>query len=339
MIKYIGYELTIMRHYNRNFIPKSLQRIIENPEAYTIMKNVSPLSLFNIGKIWLKYQSVAQPIPNMVNLTEISKNFNNVLIVGDTHGDFTSTLRITRAFFEKKVDALVFMGDYVDRGEYGFLNLMYLIGLNLAWPDRVILLRGNHEDMAINLVFGFYQELQRYFENPDIFKAVQSTIEAIYDLMSLAAITPLDSLCIHAGIPKIAFPLNILNQMPKPHSEFNSITDLQLKKELKEIFTQIRWNDPTENEQEHPNARSYHGFFFFTEPELKAFLKMNHLKRIYRSHEHPRGIFQEIFPNLLYYIYSSTPNYGNIPIGHVIHEKGNHIYLRDIDFNLKKKIQ
>lgn len=330
---------TVMRPFNRKAVPPSLVRFLENPEAYTFMNNVSPFSLFNMGKIWLKFQSLALSLPNVIHLSDLGPQFKNVLIVGDTHGDLDSTLRLTRPFLEKKVDALVFMGDYVDRGKFGFLNFMYIMGLCLAWPDRVIMLRGNHEDMALNLVFGFYEELQRYFENSDIFKAVQAIIEALYDLLSLTALTPLDSLCIHAGIPKVAFPLDRLNKLPKPHSAFTNIPDIHLKAELKDIFNQIRWNDPTENEQEHPNARSYHGFYFYTEPELDAFLKMNHLKRIYRSHEHPRGVFQEVFHDRLFYVFSSTSKYGHESTGHVIHEKGENIYLRDIDFNLKKKIK
>ncbi|MHA1776911.1 MAG: hypothetical protein DRO88_10480 [Promethearchaeia archaeon] len=328
-----------MRHLNQNTVPRSLERFLKDPEAYTFMRNVSPFSLFDMGKIWLKFQSLALSLPNVIRLSELGPQFKNVLIVGDTHGDLDSTLRLTRPFLQGKVDALVFMGDYVDRGKFSFLNLMYILGLCLAWPDRVIILRGNHEDMALNLIFGFNEELQQYFENPDVFKAIQAIIVALYDLMSLAAVSPLESLCIHAGIPKVAYPLGTLNLLPKPHSNFNALSDIQLKGELKEIFTQIRWNDPTEKELEHPNARSYHGFYFYTEPELDAFLKMNNLQRIYRSHEHPRGVFQEIFPNRLYYVFSSTSKYGTITTGHVIHEKGEHIYLRDIDFNLKKKIK
>ncbi|MHA1674085.1 MAG: metallophosphoesterase [Promethearchaeota archaeon] len=322
-----------MRPYNKRYVPRSLQKLLESPEAYMIMKDVSPFSLFQVGKIWTKYYALAQNIPNVVNLKEYSSHFKNMLIVGDTHGDFESILRITRPFFEKKVEGIVFMGDFVDRGEYGFLSLMYLIAMSLAWPDRVILLRGNHEDMSLNLIFGFYQELQRYFQKADIFEAVIATIESLYELMSLAAITPLDSVCIHAGIPKEPFKLEILNLMPKPHSDYSLIQDQALKFKLKNFFTQIRWNDPSENPYEHPEARSYHGFFYYTEPIVDRFLEMNHLQRIYRSHEHPRGAFQEIFPKKLYHIFSSAPN------ASIIHEKDGAIYLRDLDFKILKKIK
>ncbi|MHA1611996.1 MAG: metallophosphoesterase family protein [Promethearchaeota archaeon] len=322
-----------MRPYNKRYVPRSLQKLLESPEAYMIMRDISPFSLFQVGKIWTKYHSLAQNIPNAVNLKEYSPHFRNMLIVGDTHGDFESILKITRPFFEKKVDGLVFMGDFVDRGEFGFLSLMYLIAMSLAWPDRVILLRGNHEDMSLNLIFGFYQELQRYFQNADIFEAICATVEGLYDLMSLAAITPLDSLCIHAGIPKEPFKLDFLNQIPKPHSNFNFIENSKLKNQMHNVFTQIRWNDPSENPYVHPEERSYHGFFYYTEPVVDRFLSENNLKRIYRSHEHPRGSFQEIFPKKLYHVFSSSPN------ACIIHEKDGAIYMRDLDFKILKKIK
>ena len=45
-----------------------------------------------------------------------------------------------------KVTYMVFLGDYVDRGFYGTEVLYTIMMLKIANPEKVILLRGNHED-------------------------------------------------------------------------------------------------------------------------------------------------------------------------------------------------
>src|SRR5512139_2495724 len=67
-----------------------------------------------------------------------------VVFVGDTHGDLDASQQVIHRYFKKPYH-IVFLGDYVDRGNYSEENIEYLLELKLEHPEEIFLLVGNHE--------------------------------------------------------------------------------------------------------------------------------------------------------------------------------------------------
>jgi predicted phosphodiesterase len=71
-----------------------------------------------------------------------------VVFVGDTHGDLEASQRVAQQYL-KKPYRIVFLGDYVDRGDYSEENIQYLLGLKLEHPEEIFFLAGNHEGFMV----------------------------------------------------------------------------------------------------------------------------------------------------------------------------------------------
>lgn len=77
------------------------------------------------------------------------------VVIGDLHGrlDLLDQMIERLAGRLGSDTTLVFVGDYVDRGESsaGVLGLLHMLQTSL-WPGRVICLKGNHEAMMLNFL-------------------------------------------------------------------------------------------------------------------------------------------------------------------------------------------
>jgi len=73
-----------------------------------------------------------------------------LIAVGDVHGRYDLLRRLLEEVigFKPGSDALVFMGDYIDRGFESRQVVEFVDTLRGEFPDTITLLAGNHEDMA-----------------------------------------------------------------------------------------------------------------------------------------------------------------------------------------------
>ena len=117
------------------------------------------------------------------------------VFVGDTHGDLDATEEIL-ARYSSPNEAIVFLGDAVDRGPQSRRNLARILAAVSADPERTSLLMGNHEAWGI-----------ARFSPADFWEALSPDEEAavgrVLQLLPFAAWHPAGVLALHGALPDV----------------------------------------------------------------------------------------------------------------------------------------
>lgn len=203
----------------------------------------------------------------MIHEPNIRHVSSPIVVVGDLHGQFTDLLALLQIEGPPAAASYVFMGDYVDRGENSLEVILLLLAYKVLHPDRMTLLRGNHEQATINKVYGFHDEvLSKYGNN-----AVWTMINETFSYFNIGCIVDNRYLCLHGGIS----PRVTINKLERIDRFERMVED--------SMYTDVLWSDPFYKPGASPNPRG--SGFLFGEDVLKQFLMLNDLEMLIRSHQ------------------------------------------------------
>lgn len=133
----------------------------------------------------------------------------------------------------------VFNGDFVDRGSHSLEVIGMLMALKVSMPNRVWLVRGNHEDRTMNARYGFMEECMERLGDTFGVKTYD-LLQNAFDQLPLGCVVGSQILCVHGGVGDGRWDLNDLRAVRRP------LGQQELGRKEYGWLHNILWSDPIE---------------------------------------------------------------------------------------------
>ncbi|WEJ93268.1 Putative serine/threonine protein phosphatase [Yamadazyma tenuis] len=193
-----------------------------------------------------------------------------ITLVGDIHGQYHDLLEIFRIGGPTPHTTYLFLGDYVDRGYYSVETISLLICLKLRYPDRIFLIRGNHESRTITTNYGFYTEVLNKYGGSS---AVWSYVTDVFDYLPLGAIIDGRIFATHGGLSPSCQQIDQIRAVDRfkeiPHDG---------------IMADLVWSDPDPEILDFKLSPRGAGYLFGSDV-MHKFCHDNSLVQLLRAHQ------------------------------------------------------
>lgn len=202
----------------------------------------------------------------------------------------------------------------MDRGHNSVETFELLLCLKAQYPDRITLLRGNHECRQITQVYGFYEECVRKYGNANPWKYCTD----VFDYLNLAAVIDGRVLCVHGGLsPEIR--------------TLDQIRTIERQQEIPHegSFCDLMWSDPEDIETWAMSPRG--AGYLFGAKVTAEFNQINGLDLICRAHQLVQEGYKYMFPEKNLVTVWSAPNY--------CYRCGNVAAILSFDENLEREFK
>ena len=212
-------------------------------------------------------------------------------VCGDIHGQYYDLLRIFEHCGYPGEFSYLFLGDYVDRGKQSLETICLLLCYKIKYPEKVTLLRGNHESSVTNRIYGFYDECKRRY-NVRLWR----NFTELFNYLPVAALIDEKILCMHGGLSPDLRNFSSINEISRP----TDIPDTGL-------LCDLLWSDPDKDVLEFDeNDRGVS--VVFGEKIVQEFNRKNDLDLIIRAHQVVDDGYEFFAQRQLITIFSA-PNY------------------------------
>ena len=214
-----------------------------------------------------------------------------VTICGDLHGQFYDLLELFRVGGDSPTTNYLFLGDYVDRGFYSLETFLLLISLKVRHPNRIYMIRGNHESRQITQVYGFYDECLRNFGTAEVWKYCTQ----VFDVITLSCVVEDHVFCVHGGLSP----------------SLDTFSDIRSINRVQEVphdgpMCDLLWSDPEDIAGWGMNPRG--AGYVFGSDICAQFCHRNNVKMMARAHQLVMEGYKFMFDEKLVTVWSA-PNY------------------------------
>lgn len=244
-------------------------------------------------------------------LVEIN-GFEEVYVIGDLHGDYITLLdfltreRIFERIGESNIK-IVFLGDYVDRGPQQLETIIGLLILKRSYPEKIILLRGNHEPppLLTPIPHDFIDVLEAIYGDKGLM--IYRAFFIMFQRLPYLARIPGGILLLHGGPP-----LTVLEA-----KSFEEAFNIGLLTVDDGVLEDILWSDPIDDASIE-YAPSGRGAGHLYGPKItERTLELSNTRYIVRGHEPVQGYLFSHGGRVVTIFSSRIPVYGISRAGYI----------------------
>jgi len=161
----------------------------------------------DIKKLCLKAREILQKEDT------VQPVFSPCTLVGDIHGQWNDLMELYAIGGNLPDTNYVFLGDYVDRGFFSIETVSLIMCLKVRYPDRIHVLRGNHESRQITQVYGFYEQCLKHYGSPNVWKYFTD----LFDFLPLTILVDNKIFCVHGGLSPSLDSLDNVRSLDRFH--------------------------------------------------------------------------------------------------------------------------
>uniref|UniRef100_A0A0N5BN71 Serine/threonine-protein phosphatase n=1 Tax=Strongyloides papillosus TaxID=174720 RepID=A0A0N5BN71_STREA len=241
---------------------------------------------------------------NMLLKLQIPKNEKEIIVMSDVHGSLADIFRAFIVYGLPGDKTYLFLGDYVDRGEYEVEIVILLFILKICFPYSIFLLRGNHEFPDQNRKYDFPKNCKKQFSSANYWKILNFA----FNRLSLAAIIEDQIYCSHGGVSQWLKGRHTIEKLVKPLDQNKTLIE-------RLIITDTVWSDTIRTEKQKqkflfsPTMRGIG--YAYSEKGLKEVLNLLKIKKVIRGHHPHNDGFYEDYENICYTVHARQIEHGS----------------------------